>query len=287
MKVGFVGLGNMGRPMAQNLARAGHDIVGHDVVAPCPGGVAAANSSAEAAAGREVVITMLPDGASLRNVASEIMPAMFPGAVLLDCSTVDIASAKETADDAEAVGLHFVDAPVSGGVAGAESGTLTFMAGGTAAAFGLVAPLLDVMGGRSVHCGSAGSGQAAKICNNMILGATMIVTCEAFGLADRLGLSRERMFEVVSTSSGFSWSLNKYCPAPNVGPNSPSDNDYRPGFASDLMLKDLRLSQDAARDCGAETPIGRRATEIFGRFVEEENGSGLDFSAIIKRFEAQ
>ena len=287
MKVGFVGLGNMGRPMAQNLARAGHDIVGYDVAATCPDGVAEANSSAEAAAGREVVITMLPDGASLRDVASEIIPAMLPGAVLLDCSTVDIASAKETADDAEAAGLHFVDAPVSGGVAGAESGTLTFMAGGTAVAFGLVAPLLDLMGGRSVHCGSAGSGQAAKICNNMILGATMIVTCEAFGLADRLGLSRERMFEVVSTSSGFSWSLNKYCPAPNVGPNSPSDNDYRPGFASDLMLKDLRLSQDAARDCGAETPIGRRATEIFGRFVEVENGSGLDFSAIIKRFEAQ
>ena len=287
MKVGFVGLGNMGRPMAQNLARAGHDIVGHDIAAPCPDGVAAANSSAEVAAGREVVITMLPDGASLRTAASEIIPAMSPGAVLLDCSTVDIASAKGTADDAEAAGLHFVDAPVSGGVAGAEGGTLTFMAGGTQAAFGLVAPLLDVMGGRAVHCGSAGSGQAAKICNNMILGATMIATCEAFGLADRLGLSRERMFEVVSTSSGFSWSLNKYCPAPNVGPKSPSDNDYRPGFASELMLKDLRLSQDAAKAFGADTPIGRRATEIFRRFVEEENGSGLDFSAIIKRFEAQ
>ena len=287
MKVGFVGLGNMGRPMAQNLARAGHDIVGFDIAAPCPDGVAAANSSAEAAADREVVITMLPDGASLRNAASEIIPAMSPGAVLLDCSTVDISSAKGTADDAEAAGLHFVDAPVSGGVTGAEGATLTFMVGGTAAAFGLVAPLLDVMGGRAVHCGSTGSGQAAKICNNMILGATMIVTCEAFGLADRLGLARERMFEVVSTSSGFSWSLNKYCPVPNVGPKSPSDNDYRPGFASDLMLKDLRLSQDAAQDCGAETPIGRRATEIFRRFVEEENGSGLDFSAVIKRFEAQ
>ena len=287
MKVGFVGLGNMGRPMAQNLARAGHDIVGYDIAAPCPDGVAAAGSSAGAATGREVVITMLPDGASLRTVAPEIIPAMSPGAVLLDCSTVDITSAKETADDAEAAGLHFVDAPVSGGVAGAEGGTLTFMAGGTPAAFGLVAPLLDVMGGRAVHCGSAGSGQAAKICNNMILGATMIATCEAFGLADRLGLSRERMFEVVSTSSGFSWSLNKYCPAPNVGPKSPSDDDYRPGFASDLMLKDLRLSQDAAKACGAETPMGRRATEIYRRFVEEENGSGLDFSAMIKRFEPQ
>ncbi|MCE2522086.1 MAG: 3-hydroxyisobutyrate dehydrogenase [Rhodobacteraceae bacterium] len=285
MKIGFVGLGNMGNPMAQNLCRAGHEVAGFDIAAVCPDGVTDAGSSAAAARHGQIVITMLPDGNSLRNAVSEIMPEMSAGNVLLDCSTVDIASAKAAADEASAAFVHFVDAPVSGGVSGAEAGTLTFMAGGTQEAFDLVLPLLKIMGGRVVHCGSAGSGQAAKICNNMILGATMIVTCEAFGLADRLGLSRDKMFEVVSTSSGFSWSLNKYCPAPNVGPNSPSDNDYMPGFASDLMLKDLRLSQEAATSCDADTPIGRHAMEIFRTFVEEENGSGLDFSAIIKKFE--
>ena len=286
MKVGFIGLGNMGRHMATNLAKAGYEVAGFDIATACPEELVQANSSVAAAEDSDVVITMLPDGDSLRSVASEIIPAMSNGTVLLDCSTVDIASAQATANDSDSAGIHFVDAPVSGGVAGAENATLTFMAGGTGAAFDIVQPLLKAMGARSVHCGPAGSGQAAKICNNMILGATMIVTCEAFGLADRLGLSREKMFEVVSSSSGFSWSLNKYCPAPNVGPTAPSDNDFRPGFAADLMLKDLRLSQQAASASGAETPIGRHATEIYRSFVEEENGSGLDFSAIITKFTA-
>ena len=286
MKIGFIGLGNMGAPMAGNLAVAGYDVKGFDIAAACPDGVKPAMSAAGAAAGIDVAITMLPDGTSLRSVASEIVPAMTSRSILLDCSTVDIASARETAEQAESFGIGFIDAPVSGGVAGASGGTLTFMAGGSPRAFETVLPLLEVMGARAVLCGPAGSGQAAKICNNMILGATMIVTCEAFGLADRLGLSREKMFEVVSTSSGFSWSLNKYCPAPKIGPVSPSDNDYKPGFASELMLKDLRLAQEAAGSTGADTPVGRLATEIYREFVESGGGSGLDFSGIIKRFES-
>ena len=286
MKIGFIGLGNMGSPMAGNLVTAGYDVTGFDIAAACPDGVKPANSAASAAADADVAITMLPNGTSLRNVASEIVPAMTSQSILLDCSTVDIASARETAEQAKSSGIGFIDAPVSGGVAGASSGTLTFMAGGSQRAFDIVLPLLEVMGARAVLCGPAGSGQAAKICNNMILGATMIVTCEAFGLADRLGLSREKMFEVVSTSSGFSWSLNKYCPAPTIGPVSPSDNDYKPGFASELMLKDLRLSQEAAGSTGADTPVGRLATEIYREFVESGEGSGLDFSGIIKRFES-
>ena len=251
MKIGFIGLGNMGRPMALNLAAAGHNVVGYDIAADCPQTVAASNTAASAASHGDIVITMLPDGKALRSAASEIIPAMSSGALLLDCSTVDISSALAAAELAHSASLEFMDAPVSGGVSGAEAGTLTFMAGGTQSAFNRVLPLLEIMGGRAVHCGKAGAGQAAKICNNMILGSTMIATCEAFGLADRLGLSRDKMFEVVSTSSGFSWSLNKYCPVPGIGPKSPSDDEYRPGFASDLMLKDLRLSQDAAASCGA------------------------------------
>ncbi len=285
MKVGFIGLGNMGRPMAINLRDAGHDLAGYDLATACPDGVAQAGSAASAATGRDVVITMLPDGEALRQVAANIIPAMTAGTVFLDCSTVDIGSARQTADAADRAGLQFLDAPVSGGVAGATAGTLTFMVGGPAGGFDMVGPLLEVMGGRAVLCGAAGAGQAAKICNNMILGATMIVTCEAFGLADRLGLDRQKMFDVVSSSSGFSWSLNTYCPAPDVGPRSPSDNDYRPGFAAELMLKDLALSQDAAAASGAPTPIGSKAMEIYRDFVENQGGVGLDFSAIIRQFE--
>ncbi len=285
MKVGFIGLGNMGRPMAINLRDAGHDLAGFDLATACPDGVEQAGSTSSAAAGRDVVITMLPDGKALKQVAAEIIPAMTAGTVFLDCSTVDIHSARDTAEVAGGADLHFLDAPVSGGVAGAKSGSLTFMVGGTSRGFDLVSPLLEVMGGRAVLCGEAGSGQAAKICNNMILGATMIVTCEAFGLADRLGLDRQKMFDVVSSSSGFSWSLNTYCPAPDVGPRAPSDNDYRPGFAAELMLKDLALSQDAASSTGAPTPVGRRAMEIYRDFVENQGGAGLDFSAIIRQFE--
>ncbi len=285
MKVGFIGLGNMGAPMAGNLAAGGHDIIGFDLVAPCPDRVAPAAAAADAAHARDVVITMLPNGDILRSVAAEIIPAMETGAVFLDCSTVDVDSARSVAADAEAAGLLALDAPVSGGVGGATAGTLTFMAGGSDAGFAKAKPLFDIMGQKAVHCGSSGNGQAAKICNNMILGATMIVTCEAFALADKLGLDRQKMFDVVSTSSGYSWTMNAYCPAPGIGPTSPADNDYQPGFAADLMLKDLRLSQQAAEAVDADTPMGQAATALYEIFVEQENGRGLDFSAMLPRFE--
>ncbi len=287
MKIGFIGLGNMGGPMAANLARAGHAVRGFDLRAPLPEGVAGAASAADAAAEAEVVITMLPDGAILRAVAAEVIPAMARGAVLCDCSTVDVASARWLHEAGAAAGLGVLDAPVSGGVGGAAAGTLTFMAGGTEAAFATVAPLFEVMGRKAVHCGGAGAGQAAKICNNMILGVTMIATCEAFALADRLGLARQKMFDVVSTSSGQSWSITAYCPAPGVGPQSPADNGYRPGFAADLMLKDLRLSQAAAAGADADTPMGALAAELYRRFVEDEDGAGRDFSAMLPRFEGR
>jgi len=203
----------------------------------------------------------------------------------MDCSTVDVESARAVAADAVAAGLLTVDAPVSGGVGGASGGTLTFMAGGSDEAFASVKPLFDIMGQKAVHCGPSGNGQAAKICNNMILGATMIATCESFALADKLGLDRQAMFDVVSTSSGYSWTMNAYCPAPGIGPESPADNGYKPGFASDLMLKDLRLSQQAAKSVDADTPMGERATELYAAFVEQEDGKGTDFSAMLPRFE--
>jgi len=285
MKIGFIGLGNMGAPMAANLAAAGHEVVGFDVAGTTAAGVAQVQSAAEAATNRDVVITMLPNGAILQTVAAQVVPAMRAGATLLDCSTVDVDSARAVASLAEAAGLLFVDAPVSGGIGGAAGGTLTFMAGGTPEAFASAAPLFDIMGQKAVHCGDAGAGQAAKICNNMILGATMIATCEAFALADKLGLERQKMFDVVSTSSGFSWSMNTYCPAPGVGPTSPADNDYKPGFAAELMLKDLGLSQQAAAAVNADTPMGAKALELYRQFVEEEGGKGMDFSAMLPRFE--
>ena len=283
MKVAFIGLGNMGAPMAANLRAAGHVLTGYDISAIYPAGIAPSGGIAQAVAGVDVVITMLPDGAILRRVAAEAIPAMAPGAVLCDCSTVDVQSARAVAEQAAAAGLGVLDAPVSGGTGGAAAGTLTFMVGGPQAAFDTVLPLFQIMGQKAVHCGGAGAGQAAKICNNMILGATMIATCEAFALADKLGLSRQSMFDVVSTSSGYSWSMNAYCPAPGIGPHSPADNDYRPGFAAELMLKDLRLSQEAARAVDADTPMGQRATDLYRRFVEDEDGRGQDFSAMLIR----
>jgi 3-hydroxyisobutyrate dehydrogenase len=285
MKIGFIGLGNMGAPMAANLVAAGHDVTGFDTAGVTVEGVAPAASAAEAARGAEVVVTMLPNGEILRKVAEEIVPAMARGAVFLDCSTVDVASARAVAEQAQAAGLSALDAPVSGGVGGAEAGTLTFMVGGDEAGFETARPLFDVMGKKAVHCGPSGNGQAAKICNNMILGATMIVTCEAFALADKLGLDRQAMFDVVSTSSGSSWSMNTYCPAPGVGPTSPADNDYTPGFAADLMLKDLRLAMQAAETADADTPIGAAAMRLYEQFVEREDGAGRDFSAMLPRFE--
>ena len=246
MKIGFIGLGNMGAPMAINLAKAGHEVSGFDPVAR-PTELTLVETAAIAAAGADVVITMLPNGDILRAVASDIHPLMNANATHLDCSTVDVDSARAVADAAVASCLNAVDAPVSGGVGGAASGTLTFMAGGTKEGFENVSELFDIMGQKAVHCGPSGNGQAAKICNNMILGVTMIATSEAFVLADKLGLSREAMFDVVSTSSGASWSMNTYCPAPNVGPTSPADNNYEPGFAAELMLKGFTAKPSRSR----------------------------------------
>lgn len=285
MKIGFIGLGNMGAPMSSNLVAANFDVKGYDIAAPCPPGVVQAASLQDVVVDRDVVITMLPDGHVLRTVADEIVASMHKDAVFVDCSTVDVESARTVAGQAQKAGIQALDAPVSGGVVGAQAGSLTFMAGGSAQTFERILPLFNVMGQKAVHCGETGNGQAAKICNNMIAAVTMIATCESFALADQLGLARDKLYDVVSTSSGSSWSILNCCPAPGVGGNSPADNDYKPGFASDLMLKDLRLSQDAAQQSGADTPMGRVATDLYAQFVEHEDGSGLDMSAILLRFE--
>ena len=285
MKIGFIGLGNMGKPMAFNLIKNGYEVTGFDIVPANSQGIAMAKSAVEVAVGADVVITMLPNGVILQSVADQVLNVMNKGAVFLDCSTVDVDSARHVANLAETEKIIAIDAPVSGGIGGASSGTLTFMVGGSNQGFAKVKPLFDVMGQKAVHCGPSGNGQAAKICNNMILGATMIVTCEAFAMADKLGLDRQAMFDVVSTSSGYSWTMNAYCPAPGIGPKSPSDNEYKPGFASELMVKDLRLSQQAAEMADADTPIGQMALKLYEQFVFEEEGIGKDFSAMLSRFE--
>jgi 3-hydroxyisobutyrate dehydrogenase len=228
-----------------------------------------------------VIITMLPNGEIVLKVFEGIVPAAKKGAVVIDSSTIDVASARKAHAIAEAAGLLPLDAPVSGGVGGASAGTLTFMVGGAKQAFEKASPVLDIMGGRLVHCGEGGSGQAAKMCNNMLLGISMIGACEAFSLADKLGLSAQAAFDVISTSSGFCWSVNTYCPVPGIGPQSPADNEYTPGFAAELMLKDLKLSQAAADDTGQATPMGAHATALYERFLEE-GGAGKDFSGIIE-----
>ena len=285
MKIGFIGLGNMGKPMAFNLIKNGHEVTGFDIVPAVSHGITMAKSAVEVAVGADVVITMLPNGVILQSVADQVLNVMNKGTVFLDCSTVDVDSARHVANLAEIAKIIAMDAPVSGGIGGASSGTLTFMVGGSNQGFAKVKPLFDVMGQKAVHCGPSGNGQAAKICNNMILGATMIVTCEAFAMADKLGLDRQAMFDVVSTSSGYSWTMNAYCPAPGIGPKSPSDNEYKPGFASELMVKDLRLSQQAAEMADADTPIGQMALKLYEQFVFEEEGIGKDFSAMLSRFE--
>jgi 3-hydroxyisobutyrate dehydrogenase len=285
MKIGFIGLGNMGKPMALNLLKDGHEVIGFDTVPTNLEGITMATSAADAAIDVDFVITMLPNGEILQSVAGKVLETMTRGAALLDCSTVDVDSTRSVARWAEAKGIIPIDAPVSGGIGGASDGTLTFMVGGSEEGFTKAKPLFDVMGQKTVHCGPSGNGQAAKICNNMILGATMIVTCEAFALADKLGLDRQAMFDVVSTSSGYSWTMNTYCPAPGIGPTSPSDNEYKPGFASELMVKDLRLSQQAAEMADADTPIGQMALKLYEKFVFNEDGKGKDFSAMLPRFE--
>ena len=285
MRIGFIGLGNMGAPMAHNLAKAGHTVFGFDIQKLTVEMVEVVQTARDCAESAEVVITMLPNGKILKSVADETIQYMKEGSIFLDCSTVDVASAKSVAEIAKNHLVVPLDAPVSGGIGGAKEGTLTFMVGGPDEGFRKVKELFDIMGQKAVHCGESGNGQSAKICNNMILGATMIATCEAFALADKLGLDRKAMFDVVSTSSGYSWSINAYCPAPGIGPQTPSDNDYIPGFSSDLMLKDLILSQIAAEDVDADTPMGYLAMTLYKTFVEQEDGAGKDFSAMLPRFE--
>jgi 3-hydroxyisobutyrate dehydrogenase len=283
--IAFIGLGNMGGPMAANLVKAGHRVLGYDLVEKprqeaASGGVAIAASAREAVASADVVVTMLPAGRHVVAVWSDILSAAKRGALFIDSSTIDVDSARRAHEAAAQAGMPCLDAPVSGGVGGATAGTLTFMVGGDEAAFASGKPLLEAMGKRIVHCGGAGAGQAAKICNNMILGATMIATCEAFVLAEKLGLSAQALFDVASTASGQSWSLTTYCPVPGPVPTSPANKDYKPGFAAALMLKDLKLSQEAAASAGAVTPMGAQAAQLYGLFAAAGH-AGEDFSGII------
>ena len=286
LKIGFIGLGNMGAPMAENLARNGLDVLGFDkdnsIKLP---EITMMPSIPKLLTEVDIIFTMLPSGLVVKEIVNEFINNFNPKSTLIDCSTIDVKTTKEVCQTLGNKNIHMLDAPVSGGVQGAKSGSLTFMVGGSRDDFDKLRFLFEYMGSRLVYCGKNGSGQTAKICNNMILGVTMIATCEAFVLADKLELDREAMFDVVSTSSGYSWSMNSYCPAPGVGPKAPSDNNYTPGFSSDLMLKDLTLSQNASSESKATTPMGDLAMKLYKDFVENKNGSGLDFSAIIKTFE--
>jgi 3-hydroxyisobutyrate dehydrogenase len=285
-RIGFIGLGNMGGGMAANLAKAGHDVRAFDLSADAldkagTAGCLPVRTAAEAAGGAEAVVTMLPAGAHVAQVyADSILAAAAPTAILIDCSTIDVTTARTVAEAAQAKGLAAVDAPVSGGIAAAAAGTLTFMVGGSAAAFARAEPFLAQMGKAVIHAGGAGAGQAAKICNNMILGSTMVATCEAFALAEKLGLDAQAFYDIASVSSGQSWSMTSYCPVPGVGPDTPADHDYRGGFATALMLKDLRLATGAADDVGAAVPMGEKARELYEALAQAGDGA-RDFSAML------
>lgn len=286
-RVAFIGLGNMGGGMAANLAKKGHDVRAFDLNADALAKAKAAGclpvaSAAEAVEGAEAVVTMLPAGTHVESVYTDaVFGRAQPSAILIDCSTIDVATARRVADTATGKGLAAVDAPVSGGIGAANAGTLTFMVGGAADAFERAQPFLADMGKAVIHAGASGAGQAAKMANNMLLGATMIATCEAFALAERLGLDPQTFYDISSVSSGQSWSMTSYCPVPGVGPDTPADHDYQGGFAAALMLKDLRLAMQAAEDAGATTPLGRHATELYEAFVADGKG-GTDFSGIIR-----
>ena len=288
-RIAFIGLGNMGGPMAQNLIKAGHDLLGYDISLDAVGKLVAAGGTAAgkpgaAAAEAEIVVTMLPSGAEVRETylgPDGIIANAREGALLIDSSTIDVETAREVAAAAEAKGLLMVDAPVSGGVGGAQGGTLTFMVGGTDDAFAKAKPILEAMGKTIVHAGGAGNGQAAKICNNMILGISMIAVSEAFVLAEKLGLDAQKLFDISSKSSGQCWSMTSYCPVPGPVPTSPANRDYQAGFTAHMMLKDLKLSQDAAKAAKAATPLGAGATAIYERYVESGEGA-RDFSGIIR-----
>jgi 3-hydroxyisobutyrate dehydrogenase len=283
--IGFIGLGNMGAPMAANLVKAGHRVRGFDLSDACRGSAAAlgveiAASGAAAGTQADVIITMLPAGKHVVAAYQDLVDAARPGTLFIDCSTIDIASCRAAHERASRGGMLTLDAPVSGGVGGAAAGTLTFMVGGSGEAFARGQPILAAMAGRIVHCGGMSAGQAAKICNNMILGISMIAVSEAFVLAERLGLDHQALFDVASVSSGQCWSLTSYCPVPGPVPKSPANNDYKPGFAAALMLKDLRLACEAAADVSLDTPLGNHAQAIYQAFNQAGHG-GLDFSGII------
>ena len=288
-KIGFIGLGNMGLPMAQNLLKAGHAVQGFDmskaqVDALAASGGQSADSVKAAVSGVEIVITMLPAGAHVREVylgADGVLASVGAGTLLIDSSTIDVETARAVAAAADQKGLAMLDAPVSGGVGGAQAGTLTFMVGGSDDAFARALPILEKMGKTIVHAGGAGNGQAAKICNNMILGVSMIAVSEAFVLAEKLGLDAQKLFDISSKSSGQCWSMTTYCPVPGPVPTSPANRDYKAGFTAAMMLKDLKLAQDAAKAAGAETPLGADAAKIYGEFVEAGEGP-RDFSGVIR-----
>ena len=287
--IAFIGLGNMGGPMARNLLKAGHAVRAFDLSKPATDAAKAAGaqiaaSTHEAVQGAEVVISMLPAGAHVRSVYlgnDGVLATAAKGALLIDCSTIDVDSAKAVHEAASKSSFDFLDAPVSGGVGGAEAATLTFMCGGTEKAFGRAQPILEKMGKRVVLAGGPGMGQAAKICNNMVLAISMIGTCEAFVLAEKLGLSHAKLFEIASTSSGQCWSLTTYCPVPGPVPTSPANRDYKAGFTVAMMLKDLKLAQSAAQSAGAATPLGAEAAQLYA-LLAARGHDGLDFSGIIK-----
>ena len=287
MKIAFIGLGNMGGGMAANLVKAGHEVHAFDLSPEAlarakNNGCATYTSVREAVQGAEAVVSMLPNGAIVDSVyGADVIGHAPTSALLLDCSTIDVGTARTVAEAASGAGYAMVDAPVSGGIAAANGGTLTFMVGGSPEAFAKAEPILSAMGKAVIHAGASGAGQAAKICNNMILGATMIATCEAFALAEKLGLDLQTFYDISSKASGQSWSMTSYCPVPGVGPASPADNGYQGGFAAALMLKDLKLAMEAARAAGAKVPMGERAEELYARFTADGHG-GTDFSGIIK-----
>jgi 3-hydroxyisobutyrate dehydrogenase len=286
MKIAFIGLGNMGGGMAANLVKAGHDVRAFDLAAEAlerakGNGCEVFTTVAEAVEGVDAVVSMLPNGAIVDSVyAKDVIGKAPAGAILLDCSTIDVATARKVGEAATSAGYGMVDAPVSGGIAAANAGTLTFMVGGSDTDFARAQPILAAMGKAVIHAGALGAGQAAKICNNMLLGIHMIGTCEAFAMAKKLGLDPHKFYDISSVSSGQNWSMTSYCPVPGVGPQSPSDNEYQGGFATALMLKDLKLAMEAAKSSGATVEMGERAKELYEAFADAGNG-GLDFSAII------
>ena len=287
MKIAFIGLGNMGGGMAANLVKAGHRVNAFDLSADAlaraqENGCATFTSVRDAVDGVDAVVSMLPNGSIVDSVfENDVLGHAPTGAVLLDCSTIDVDTARKVTADAVAAGYDMVDAPVSGGIAAANGGTLTFMVGGTDTAFARAEPILSAMGKAVIHAGGSGAGQAAKICNNMLLGASMIATCETFAMAEKLGLDLQTFYDISSKASGQNWSMTSYCPVPGVGPTSPADNDYQRGFATALMLKDLKLAMEAAQSVNADVPMGARAAELYAQFDAAGKG-GMDFSAIIQ-----